>query len=283
MNYLDCGETSLPHMLDERQCYRLKVWGPSELRLTSSISTTGSPSRNDRERASVPGRLRSHERHDNGTLPEELPGRYTQVMDQADKGGPQTESNLDEPSRYVHSAGDLVQRLLDHDSAFRGFLRRRIGDEALVEDLLQHSFVKAVERQHSLRNDDSIVAWFYRVLRNTVIDYYRSHGAESKRDEAFLQELTHLGEDKEPPLDEMKAAVCQCLYGIMPELRSTYRELLRRIDLEGESPAHVANDLNITLNNLTVRLHRARQALREGLEQSCGVCSQHGCLNCSCD
>lgn len=178
---------------------------------------------------------------------------------------------------------NLVRNLLHHESAFRSFLRRRIGNEALVEDLLQQSFVRAVEHQHSLRNDDSVVAWFYRVLRNTVIDYYRSHGAESRQDEAFLQELTHRGEDKEPPLDEMKAAVCQCLYEIMPALRSNYSELLRRIDLEGESPAQVAHDLNITLNNLTVRLHRARQALRNGLEQSCGVCSQHGCLNCSCE
>ena len=204
-------------------------------------------------------------------------------MDRRDKEKSKAESNSVERFTHASSAGGIVRRLLDHQSSFRSFLRRRIGDEALAEDLLQQSFVKAVEHQHSLRNEDSVVAWFYRVLRNTVIDYYRMHGAESRRDEAFLQELTHRGEDKEMLLDEMKAAVCQCLYGIMPELRSNYRELLRRIDLEGESPAHVADDLNITLNNLTVRLHRARQALREGLERSCGVCSQHGCLNCTCE
>jgi RNA polymerase sigma factor (sigma-70 family) len=203
-------------------------------------------------------------------------------MNQTDKEGTHIDSHPVEPLTSVPT-GNMVRRLLEHESAFRSFLRRRISDEALVEDLLQQSFVRAVEHQHSLRNDDSVVAWFYRVLRNTVIDYYRSHGAESRRDEAFLQELTHLGEDKEPPLDEMKAAVCQCLHDVMPELRSNYSELLRRIDLEGEAPAKVAHDLNITLNNLTVRLHRARQALREGLEQSCGVCSQHGCLNCSCE
>jgi len=177
----------------------------------------------------------------------------------------------------------MIRRLLDHESAFRGFLRRRVGDDALAEDLLQQSFVRAVEHQHSLRNEDSVLAWFYRVLRNTLIDYYRSHGAESKRNEAFLQQLTHLEEDKEPALDEIHAAACQCLYAVIPSLRSTYRDLLRRIDLDGESPAQVATDLNITPNNLTVRLHRARQALRAGLEESCGVCSQHGCLNCSCE
>lgn len=204
-------------------------------------------------------------------------------MDQKRKEGVHTDRDPVELSTAVRHQNDMVRRLLDHESAFRSFLRRRIGDEVLAEDLLQHSFVRAVEHQHSLRNDDSVVAWFYRVLRNTVIDYYRSHGAESRRDEAFLQELTHRGEVMEPPLDEIKAAVCQCLYGIMPELRSNYSELLRRIDLEGESPAHVAHDLNITLNNLTVRLHRARLALRAGLEKSCGVCSQHGCLNCTCE
>jgi RNA polymerase sigma factor (sigma-70 family) len=204
-------------------------------------------------------------------------------MNQTHKKGVSRDRQSVEPLSSVPPAGDMVRRLLGHESAFRSFLRRRIGDEALAEDLLQHSFVRAVEHQHALRNDDSVVAWFYRVLRNTVIDSYRSHGAESRRDEAFLQELTHLGEDKEPPLDEMKAAVCQCLHGVMPELRSNYSELLRRIDLEGESPGQVAKDLNISLNNLTVRLHRARQALRAGLEQSCGMCSQHGCLNCSCE
>jgi RNA polymerase sigma-70 factor (ECF subfamily) len=31
-----------------------------------------------------------------------------------------------------------------------------------------------------------------------------------------------------------------------------------------------------------VRLHRARQALRNSLEQACGVCTKHGCLNRTC-
>jgi RNA polymerase sigma factor (sigma-70 family) len=181
------------------------------------------------------------------------------------------------------SVDGMIRQLLSHESSFRSFLRGRLGNDALAEDLLQQSFVRAVEHQHSVRNDESVVAWFYRVLRNTVIDYYRSQGAESRRNESFLQEMTHLGADKEPPLDEIQAAACQCLHQVIPTLRSTYRDLLRRIDLDGEPPARVAKELHVTPNNLTVRLHRARQALRAGLETSCGVCSEHGCLNCTCD
>jgi hypothetical protein len=51
----------------------------------------------------------------------------------------------------------------------------------------------------------------------------------------------------------------------------------------GESPEVVSTELPITRNNLTVRLHRARQQLRERLEASCRMCATHGCLDCTCD
>ncbi|CAE6771469.1 ECF subfamily RNA polymerase sigma factor [Nitrospira defluvii] len=178
---------------------------------------------------------------------------------------------------------DMIQRLLGHESAFRVFLRRCVGDETLAEDLLQQSIVRAVQRHHSVRNDDSVVAWFYTIIRHTLIDYYRSKGADARRNEAFLQELTLSGDDTEPPLDEVKATVCTCLHRLLPMLRSNYAELIRRIDLENDSPKRVAEELKISQSNLTVRLHRARQALRASLEQSCGACSTHGCLNCTCE
>jgi RNA polymerase sigma factor (sigma-70 family) len=129
---------------------------------------------------------------------------------------------------------DMIQQLLGHESAFRVFLRRRVGDETLAEDLLQQSIVRAVQSHHSVRNDDSVVAWFYTIIRHTLIDYYRSKGADARRNEAFLQELTLSGDDKEPPLDEVKATVCTCLHRLLPMLRSNYSELIRRIDLEDD-------------------------------------------------
>jgi len=176
----------------------------------------------------------------------------------------------------------IIQRLLENESAFRQFVRRRVGDEVVAKDILQQSLIRAVERHHSLRNDESAVAWFYRILRHTLADYYRSRGAEVRRNEAFLQELTVSGSLMEPPLDEAKETVCSCLHRLLPGLRGNYADLIKRIDLDGESPAQVAKELKISQNNLTVRLHRARQSLRTALEGACGICSKHGCLNCTC-
>jgi RNA polymerase sigma-70 factor (ECF subfamily) len=147
---------------------------------------------------------------------------------------------------------------------------------------LQQSFTKAVERSHSLNNEQSALAWFYQILRHTVADYYRSRGAEIRRNESFLQELTISGYDQESPPDEVKATACACLHDLLPSLHRNHAELIKRIDLNGESPAQVAKELKISRNNLTVRLHRGRQSLRAALEGACGICSKHGCLNCTC-
>ena len=145
------------------------------------------------------------------------------------------------------------------------------------------TLMRAVERQHTLQQSENVVGWFYRILRNAIVDVYRSRAAESKKTDTFLQELITAGEDKTPALDELRPTVCACLQRLLPNIRPAYAELLQRVDLQGQSLAAVAQELNVTPNNLTVRLHRARQALRASLEKSCGLCAKHGCLNCTCD
>ena len=178
---------------------------------------------------------------------------------------------------------DIIRQLVGNEAAFRAFLRRRVNNEALAEDLLQQSLVRAVEHQHSLQKNGSVIPWFYRILRHAIIDAYRAQASEARKHDAFLQELTVSGEDKAAPSNAVKPTVCACLYKLLPSIRPNYAELIRRVDLEGESPDAVSHDLKLSRNNLTVRLHRARQALRNSLEESCGICSKHGCLNCACE
>ena len=68
----------------------------------------------------------------------------------------------------------------------------------------------------------------------------------------------------------------------MPLVPEQYRELLQKVDLEGNDADEVAAKLGVTRNNLTVRLDRARKHLRKPLTQYFGACSVHGCVDCSC-
>lgn len=176
----------------------------------------------------------------------------------------------------------VVHRLVENEPAFRAFLRKRLGNETIVEDVLQQCLLRAVERQHSVKNQESVVAWFYQILRNAVIDYYRSRATEDARHEAFQKEAEVLQQQEVPSLDAVKTTICACLDEVVRTLRPGYGELIRRIDLGEESTREVAKALRISAGNATVRLHRARQALRNSLEEACGVCTKHGCLNCTC-
>jgi RNA polymerase sigma factor (sigma-70 family) len=192
------------------------------------------------------------------------------------KGG---QSKTRSTSRVLH---DVVHRIVENESAFRAFLRKRLSNETIVEDVFQQCLLRAVERQHSVKNQDSVVAWFYQILRNAIIDYYRAKAADDSRHEAFEKEAEVLHQQDVPSLDAVKATICACLEEVVGTLRPSYGELIRRIDLGSESPAEVAKALHISTSNARVRLHRARQALRNGLQESCGVCTKHGCLNCTC-
>lgn len=175
------------------------------------------------------------------------------------------------------AAPDVTSVLVANHARFLAFLIPRVESREAAEDVLQAAFVKGLEKQGSLRDDESAVAWFFRLLRNAVIDHHR-------RRDAHERALPRAGGDAEPSIEDerLRAEVCRCIHDLVPLLKPEYATVLRRVDLEGESVQELASALQITPNNAAVRLHRARTALKKQLERSCGTCTEHGCLDCTC-
>lgn len=170
---------------------------------------------------------------------------------------------------------EVVARLVANHKAFLSFLERRVATRAVAEEVLQEAFVRALERGGGLRDDESAVAWFYRLLRNALIDHHRRGAAESRA-------VARAASEPEALDAELHAVVCACVTSLIATLPAPQAEILREVDLAGQPVAAVADRLSITANNAHVRLHRARQALRIQLERSCGTCAEHGCLDCCC-
>ena len=82
---------------------------------------------------------------------------------------------------------------------------------------------------------------------------------------------------------ELDEAVCNCLHKLLPTIKPEYAEVVRRIDLLGEGRDRVAANLGVTVNNVAVRLHRGRQALKRRLGEMCQPCPTHGFLECGCE
>ena len=77
--------------------------------------------------------------------------------------------------------------------------------------------------------------------------------------------------------------MCECVYGLISTLKEEYGAVLRAVEMDGATVADTATRLGITSGNVAVRLHRARQALKRQLEVACGTCTEHGCLDCTCE
>jgi RNA polymerase sigma factor (sigma-70 family) len=178
----------------------------------------------------------------------------------------------------VRDPADVVGALVESHRELLGFLQRRVGDRVLAEDLLQAAFVKGIERADQLRDGESVLAWFYRILRNAVVDHYRRAGASERRLDALAREL----QDEETVLPDAQAALCRCVAPLVDTLKPEYAAALRRVELEGAAVKDFAEEAGITANNAAVRVFRAREALRKQVERSCGTCAEHGCLDCSC-
>jgi RNA polymerase sigma-70 factor (ECF subfamily) len=170
----------------------------------------------------------------------------------------------------------IEDQLLKQLDTFTAFVRGRVGDPHLAADVVQDSLLKAVKSAHQLRDDESVTAWFYRILRHAIIDLYRRRAASKSALERLESELNVA------PDAEEERAVCACIKSMIPALKPEYTELIRRLDLAQEPAEMVAKALGLNANNLRVRHHRARQQLRERLEQTCRMCAKHGCLDCTC-
>ena len=186
----------------------------------------------------------------------------------------------DETGEDIAVTDPAVQATLEENHRdFLIFLTRRVGNRDEAEEVLQNFYLKALDKAHELRNAETAVAWLYRVLRTTLIDHYRKRTREANAMKALALEAQAVGD----PDVALQAEICRCVYSLLPVLPDRYAQLIWRIDLAGEPRAAVASSLGITLNNLGVRLHRARLALKEALLLSCTTCPDHGFDDCGCE
>jgi RNA polymerase sigma-70 factor (ECF subfamily) len=138
--------------------------------------------------------------------------------------------------------------------------------------------VRGLDKLAALDRAESAVAWFYRILRNAVIDQRRRQAVADRRLDAFAKELDQCV----TPEGELSHAVCQCVGELAATLKAEYAHALRRVEIDGVAVKDYAAELGITPSNAAVRIFRAREALRRQVTRSCGTCAHHGCIDCTC-
>jgi RNA polymerase sigma-70 factor (ECF subfamily) len=183
-------------------------------------------------------------------------------------------------------AGDHTERLaapalavlVEHRARFLAFLEKRVGRRDTAEEILQQAYLRGMDRGGGLRAGESVVAWFYRLLRNVLADHWRHCDAARRALDAYAGEAATAPDD-----GALLEAVCGCVTGLVDTLKPELAAVIRDVDLGGVALRVFAARAGITPNNAAVRLHRARQALGRQLRRTCAAGSVAALRDCDCD
>ena len=148
-------------------------------------------------------------------------------------------------------------------SDLRRFIRRRVPDDHVADDLLQETFVRVHRNIGKLQDAERLAAWVYQIARNVVHDYHRraSHSTVALADAENVSAEIH-----EPRsgcrsitwLDEM-----------IQSLPDGYRQAVQMAEIEEQSQQNVADRLGLSLSAAKSRIQRGRAMLKDVLQRCC--------------
>ena len=147
--------------------------------------------------------------------------------------------------------------------ALLGFLKKKVRDDSVAEDLLHEVFLKAlgaIERGDSPAN---LTGWLYAIARNSVIDYYRA----KRPTDPLPKELVSPGSDE----NLVEQDLARCLKPMTESLPPLYRNTLLATDFEGHTMQAIADRENVSLSAIKSRASRGRQLLKQSLLTCCQV------------
>jgi len=150
----------------------------------------------------------------------------------------------------------------------RKFILTIIKDEWVADDIIQETFARIQRNFNQLKDPAKISAWIFRIAYNLCQDHFRRRKKSATTDnqieaqtEIFTEPLFH------KQLEQHQMG--ECVQAEMNRLPESLRTVLVMFDVLELSQKEIAEILEITLENVKVRLHRARKKLKVILEEKC--------------
>lgn len=154
---------------------------------------------------------------------------------------------------------------LHKDSVYRQLVRT-CGNREDAEDALVESLVAAWQASDRLEHPDAFRSWVGTIARRVCGHIRRNKKLSVVLDDEILEVVAKEGDEvqKSAEMDQMKG----CIRFAVESLDDEYREVYVRRELKGMSTHDVAEELGLTEAAVKSRLHRAREKVREALDES---------------
>lgn len=152
--------------------------------------------------------------------------------------------------------------MLEFAPRLRAFIRRRVRNDTIADDLAQETLLKVYRSRATLRDGTKLEGWLYQIARGTIIDHYR-------RQRPAEELPTSLSGEKPDEIAALRARVMISMSKFLEDLPEAYREPVRLAELEGLPLARIALRLDLSLTAVKSRVRRGRAMLRKKLQDCC--------------
>lgn len=137
------------------------------------------------------------------------------------------------------------------------FILKKVKDKNIANDIFQNTFLKIHKNLSKLKKEENVKAWVFQIARNETINYL-------KKESIYIEKLTV---NKEIPFENYQH-IC-CFDKFITNLPKIYRQVIELIYIKGLKQKDVAKKLEISLENVKVRIKRGKDILKQNFNECC--------------
>jgi len=170
------------------------------------------------------------------------------------------------------------------------YLTRILNDKSLAEDFTQDVFIKVNEGLDTFEGRSKLSTWIYKIATNISYDYFRSasfqKGTKKTLKGDFLEENKEdknlWAADKSQISDQVleKKEMDSCIRRYVEQIPENYRTVFVLSEYEGLKNKEIANILGLTIDNVKIRIYRARTELKKKMEKGCNISYEEDGIFC---
>ncbi len=170
----------------------------------------------------------------------------------------------------------ITEAVRQESRRLRNFIRRRVDDPALAEDILQDAFYELVTAYRLTKQIEHVGAWLMTVVRNRITDRFRTRKPEvstatpvSTADDGDTRLLEDLlpSPDAGPEAAYARGVLLEELEEALDELPQEQREVFIAQEIEGRTFREISEETGVSINTLLSRKRYAVQSLRQRLQR----------------
>jgi RNA polymerase sigma-70 factor (ECF subfamily) len=147
--------------------------------------------------------------------------------------------------------------------------RALLRDDAMAEDLVQEAWVRAYEHLDKFEGRSSFSTWILRIAIHEGLKRKRSSQRYANAEEPAMERFASLSPD--PEQQAAAAQIRELLERLIDSLPESNRTVFVLREIEGLDTRETSEALDLTEENVKVRLHRARSSLREMITTQIGA------------